>query len=419
MYKLYFKQALEMLKQNKFTSIISIAGTAIAIMMIMALLVTDQVKAISVAPEVNRNRTLYIKWESQISKINDTWVSGWMSYKGYKDQLSALKTPEMVSLLSYNWLNRPSTIVSVKGSTNIDLVIAKQTDANYFRIMSFSFLKGKPYTQEEFESGVHNVVITESTARKLFQGEDALGKTMDINYQPYKIVGVVKDVSRIFGYAHSDIWIPYTSIDGFEKKLGFVMLLLAKDKNDFDAIKAEVRGIERKWTQEDAEWEHVLRGPYDHKTQLESTSSNNEPDVDGAMRKRIFMLVILLLIPAINLSSFSLSRINKRIEEIGVRKAFGAKKHTILMQVLYENMITSLIGGFIGLILSYAVVIWLKRWLFGLDVNDFIPVTTLVSGWIFVAVFLVSLLLNLLSAGIPAIRASRMNIVDSINNKKQ
>lgn len=61
--------------------------------------------------------------------------------------------------------------------------------------------------------------------------------------------------------------------------------------------------------------------------------------------------------PAVNLTGFSLSRMRKRMSEIGIRKAFGAKRHVILFQVLYENMLTSLIGGLLGLILSYPMVL--------------------------------------------------------------
>lgn len=74
----------------------------------------------------------------------------------------------------------------------------------------------------------------------------------------------------------------------------------------------------------------------------------------------------MLLIPALNLSGFSLSRIRKRMAEIGIRKAFGAKRHVILIQVLYENLITTLIGGVIGLGLSYGIVFGMRKWLLGI-----------------------------------------------------
>lgn len=127
------------------------------------------------------------------------------------------------------------------------------------------------------------------------------------------------------------------------------ILLLAKNKKDFEAIAEGIRAAERKFNVTDSEWNLTLLGPYNHSIYLLNTS-NNEPDIKGNARKNIFIFAILLLIPAINLSSFSLSRIRKRTEEIGIRKAFGAKRYVILFQVLYENFITSLIGGIIDLL---------------------------------------------------------------------
>ncbi len=68
MYKIYFKQAIEMLKQNRFISIITIAGTALAIMMIMVIIVSESIKNTSIPPENNRDRTLYLKQERMKGK---------------------------------------------------------------------------------------------------------------------------------------------------------------------------------------------------------------------------------------------------------------------------------------------------------------------------------------------------------------
>lgn len=69
MYRIYFKQALLMLKQNKFISAIAIIGTALAIMMIMTIIVADEIKGISAQPEINRERTLHINY--QVKKRHD------------------------------------------------------------------------------------------------------------------------------------------------------------------------------------------------------------------------------------------------------------------------------------------------------------------------------------------------------------
>ncbi len=94
-------------------------------------------------------------------------------------------------------------------------------------------------------------------------------------------------------------------------------------------------------------------------------------------------------------------------------------KYVILIQVLYENLITSLIGGIIGLLLSYAVVIWLKQWLLGINSDSIVPLEAFISLPIFIAVFIVCILLNLLSAGIPAYKASKVKIIDSLNQNNE
>jgi len=414
MYKTYFTQAIEMLKQNKFISIITIVGTALAIMMIMVIIVSESIKTTSIPPEPNRDRTLYLKQERTARKNGNGMSSnGSISYKVYKNYILNLKTPELVTAICMEWeKNIFSTPEHEMERVPMNL---KPTDANFWKLMSFTFIGGKPFTEEDFNSGLKKAVINESTAKTLYGNTDVIGKTINVNFKPYTIVGVIKDVSNVFNFAQSDVYIPYTSRLGYENNW-FHILLLARNKDDFSKIEEEVRAEEKKFNSVDTEWNLILPGPFTHEAQLLMKYSNEDPDLNKNNRKIIFILLILLLVPAINLSSFSLSRMKKRTEEIGVRKAFGAKKHVILFQILYENLVTSVIGGIIGLLLSYLVVIWLKQWMLGVESGSTVPLETFISLPIFIAVFVICLLLNLLSAGIPAYRASKVNIIDSLNN---
>jgi len=414
MYKIYFKQAIEMLKQNKFISMITIAGTALAIMMIMVIIVSESIKRASIPPEANRDRTLYITSERTVGKkISATNNNGSVDYKVYKSYLSNLKTPELTTVLSTDYKEK-SVITTPEHEMERMPLNLGTVDANFWKLMQFSFIAGKAFTQEDFNSGLKKAVITEKTARALYGNPNVAGKTININFKPYTITGVVKDVSPLFKYACSDVYIPYTSRDGYDNNW-YHILFLAKDKKDFAKIGEEVREAERKFNATDPDWNLYLPGPFDHATQLLNIWANEDPDIKGNTRRMIFVISMLLLIPAVNLASFSLSRIKKRTEEIGIRKAFGARKYVILMQVLYENLITSLIGGIIGLILSWFVVVWLKQWMLGVESGG-IPLKALISIPVFIAVFVVCILLNLLSAGIPAYRASQIKIVDSLNN---
>ena len=425
MYKTYFIQTLQMLKQNKFISIISILGTALAIMMIMTIIVADKIKNISLSPESNRYRTLYIK-HVVMDDGNGTMNSWPPKYNFVRDYLYKMEVPEVVSAVSLYWPDYTELSIvgreGVKGNLNS---VLRMTDAAYWQVLSFSFIEGKAFTQEEFDSGIKSAVISESTSKKLFKGESAIGKTIEIDFFPYQVVGVVKDVSEAFKYAYGDIWIPYTS-ETNEDDLNdseFFVMLLAKDKKDFSAIIEESKDVIRKYEANNAPWKLFINGPQNKELDSMQVMGLDQEMVDSrikiAERKKVFILLVLLLVPAINLSGFSLSRIRKRMSEIGIRKAFGAKKYEILTQVLYENMITSLVGGIIGLLFSYLVVLWLKDWLLGISASSFVPLQALVSPSVFIGVFIVCLLFNLLSAGIPAYRASRMSIVNSINQNEE
>ena len=409
-----------MLKQNKFISIISIVGTALAIMMIMTIIVSHEIRNISIAPESNRDRTLYIVYDHR--RLPDGGhMNGTLRVDVIERYLIHLQTPQYLSPVSENH----RMTVNVEGSTDFLQFSSRYVGAGYWNIFAFDFIEGEPFSEIEVQSGIRTAVISETVAQALFGGERAVGRTIQLDFENFRVSGVVRDIPPVFGWVRSDIWIPFTILAenlGVFDRFGS-MLLLAENRSDFPDIIAEVRDVQRRLSLSDRtsgldEWVSFL-DIRDHRTNSMGVSwSRSEEEFRRAVRvahtRRIVTFAFLLLIPALNLSGFSLSRIKKRTAEIGVRKAFGAKKHTILIQVLYENLITSLIGGFIGLILSYIVIFQLRGWLLGVPDDSIIPINTLFAPMVFISVFIVCVLLNLLSAGLSAWQASRMSIVNSL-----
>ena len=423
MYKTYFRQAVGMLKQNPFISVISILGTALAIMMIMTMIITDGIQNASVAPENKRDRTLYLVSFAERDTSNgksSMYASGGLPYEIMKNYVvPALKTPELTVATS-----DMNAVVKREGTNDASYQMIQTTDADYWKLYTHTFTEGKPYGQEDFESGLRVAVISETTAKTLFKGEDPIGKNIEINFIPYRVGGIVQDVSPLFQMAAGRIWIPYTSKPGYEQAYYNVMLLAA-NVSDFPKIRQEVNEAKRKLDFEKSPKFVDFSGARTHRVLVTvrdrgTTSEAVNDRIQKTRRRTVFLFAVMLLVPALNLSGFSLSRIRKRMAEIGIRKAFGAKRHVILIQVLYENLITTLIGGVIGLGLSYGIVFGMRKWLLGIPADGSLPLNALVSGTTSLAIFVVCLVLNLISAGAPAYRASRMNIVDSLhqNNKK-
>ena len=153
-------------------------------------------------------------------------------------------------------------------------------------------------------------------------------------------------------------------------------------------------------------------------------------DGDDMVRKSLYLfgglVLVFLLVPALNLSGMIAGRMEDRLMEMGVYKAFGATRGYLLRQVLNENLILTLMGGLAGLFLSWALLAWGKDWVFRffsidyyLDNSDIlVTVEMLFSPWIFLSAFLICVVLNLASALLPVWHALRAEIVYSLNQKK-
>lgn len=416
MYKVYFKQTIELLKQNKFISIISIAGTALAIMMVMVLIVVDHVKNADISPENNRSDLLYIDYSSLTGKTKQWTMNGplkWEHVELLKNHLKSAKKISASDGITMDYFGRTSRPKDSKVRISLD---TRGVDTDYWKLFSLDFIAGAPFDQADFNSGLRKTVICESIADQFYGKGNAIGKKIIIENEEYTITGVVKDISKALKHAYAEAWIPYTSITNYRDNLHFQVFLLV-DRSKIQDVEKEVRAIEEVYNQTDEEFNLKLLGPYNHRdSQINVWQLKENKKI--ANRRLVFLFSILLLIPAINLSGLSLSRVRRRIEEIGIRKAFGAKKRTILIQVLYENFITSLLGGIIGVMLSLFIVSLMKEWLLGATDTSAIPLNALISLPILVTVVVVSFVLNLLSSGIPAWHAASINIVDSLNRKK-
>ncbi len=425
----YFKQAWGSLKKQPLLSIVSIAGTALAIFLIMIIVMIDEVQVAPFAPESNRDRWLV---QSGASIGNKEWGStpdqnssnGGMSYETIRRTFYEMKTPEAVGC--FTWSNTESHL-SVPGKVSFG-AWRKDTDHGFWKVMDFTFVSGHPYEEAEVESGRQVAVITESLARKLFDTTDAEGREFSIDHVPYRVSGVVRDVSNLTSFAKADLWVPLTS-NGTDKFVwcdhmgALSAIIVAPSKADFPAVREEYSKVWDKFESEVAEagWEFYRRQrPYDQFTSVNTKWANLEPDMEGVRRHNFLVYAILLLIPAINLSSMTQSRLRHRREEIGVRRAFGATRFAIMSEIFIESLIITIIAGIIGLLLSIVFIFLGGKSVLagGADVTG-LSLGMVLNFRVFGIAILFCFLMNLISATVPSWHASRTNIVNSLTGDKK
>lgn len=165
--------------------------------------------------------------------------------------------------------------------------------------------------------------------------------------------------------------------------------------------------------------------PYNAESVASDFGSNTDPDTETPRKLRYATYFILLLLPAINLSSMTRSRLRCRVAEIGVRRAYGATKFGILNRFLGENLVLTLVGGTIGLILCVIFVAFFSNIFISYGgpfaSGDILKANPTFSMMLNIKTFgialILCLVLNFLSTGLPAFRAARINPAEAISGK--
>lgn len=427
MIKQYFKQAWRLLKENPVLSAISIIGTALAICMIMVIVMSHEVKNASYPPETNRDRVLYVKWMSSLQKgkPNSGSSNGPMALALAKQGFKALKTPEAVSIVSA--FDNPLLVSApgVKKAASFDKML---TDEAFWEIFDFSFIDGKPYTKADVDAGLRRTVIAEKVALEVFGTTRVTGKTILLDYTDYTVSGVVKDVSTLASAAYSQIWAPYTTEEFSDESDqimgGYRVIILAHSSSDFPEIRVEAEQLRKKYNDGLKDYEAVYRGQPDTQFVYNQRKwANMAPDVKGAVMQYVIVITLLLIVPAVNLSSMMGSRMRKRLSELGVRRAFGATRRNLLSQILWESLVQTFLGGVVGLIFSFMAAYLFKGMIYMNSTSAYqlgdasIDLGALLNPRIFVYAFLFCIVLNVLSAILPAWRTSRKEIVNAIYSK--
>lgn len=398
---------------------LTICGTALSLFLMLSIYMVDQFSSVEVAPESRRSRI----WNSPYIHVEQTDGQG--SSSGSMSKSTARKLYEGlpgVEMISYQdtW-NQPLDVDYQNGS--IFSMESRKVDRNFWKMFDFEFKAGRPFTEAEVSSGAKKVILTDVSAAKLAGNRDLLGKEIMVARVPHQVVGIVKATSPLLTQTYGEIYLPYKEDpdDIWSTYMGSTgVILLLSDDADPSVMKKEVQRRYEQFNREIAK--DNLRAIYHQAPFHNEKPGGSNTDPSDNRFERYALYAILLLLPAINLSGMTRSRLKRRVAEIGLRRSFGATKRRIIGQLLGENLAITVIGGVIGLILSALFVIFFFNAFFdyyGWDVTaakvDVSPALNMVFTWrVFGFALLFCFVLNILSAGIPAWKASRENPAEAM-----
>ena len=430
----YLQQSFMMLKQQPLFSCFYIVATGLAISMVMVLAVLYYIKIGDIYPETHRSRML-VASSAHMQYTKDTdWNTTWkFSIPFVKDCFYSLEGVEAVTAVS----DADSWFVKVGNVKRPLSALVKLTDTGFWKVFDFSFIYGQPFTDADFQSGMRTAVISEDMARRVFGKGDAVGEDIKLNYTDYRVCGVVKSPSYAMKLSYAQVWLPYTCQPAYVRDnnqwgvIGpFQVAVLLPSAADADRVKLQVDEYVRKFnTLPHDDYHLVMHGqPYLYWKTLFYVNDMDDLDFFVIVRQMGLWLLMLLLVPALNLSGMISSRMERRLPEMGIRKAFGATGERLFSQIVWENLLLTCLGGIMGLILSFSMVYFAKSWLLTMldggtqplpdSVQMSITTDMLFNPTLFAVTFVVCVVLNLLSALIPTCVALKKDIVYSLSRQK-
>jgi putative ABC transport system permease protein len=263
-----------------------------------------------------------------------------------------------------------------------------------FDLMNMEPQAGEFFSKSDNLSRSKNVVLGKTLSEDLFDSpEDALGSTIRVSEQRFKVMGVAKASSD--PELDRSVMIPYkTTFGGLNPDKTFVMIYIGVEEEDnvsFVKEKAE-EALQKRYDEDDfsvTEQEDLLE-----------TINQIFNIVNGVL---VAIGSISLIVGGIGIMNIMYASVTERTKEVGIRRAVGATENDILKQFLTESVLLSVFGGIFGLLLASLIVLAIKPF-FPASVNLFAVVITLV----------VSSAIGIFFGVFPARRAAKLPPIEAI-----
>ncbi len=349
-----FRIAFAQIRAHKMRSILTALGVIIGI--IAVTLMGSAITGI----EIGFERSLAVIGDDILYVEKWPWhrVDDWWNYRNrrimqvrYAEDLKRIidATPNTELITAVPTMN---SIRNVKyGDDEVRGVFTQGTTYEFLVTSTAQFKEGRFLTETESQHGQNVCILGYDVAEVLFPNQTAIGKIVSIGGNPFRVVGVYAKQGTFLGLFSFDtqVVVPLAAfMKAFSARLDTSIRVKVKDKAKLEAAKDELTGAMRR-----------VRGL--HPEQKDDFSINEQqalrttidPIKAGIATAGLFVTGLALFVGAIGIMNITYVSVKERTREIGTRKALGARRRTILMQFLVEAVAICLIGGAVGLTLSF------------------------------------------------------------------
>lgn len=305
--------------------------------------------------------------------------------------------------------------------------------ADFFPMLDVPFLKGSGWFRRDDQNRAHVAVITRTLSEATFGSDDTIGRSIRLNNNAYRIVGVIDhwnpqprfyDVVNADAFGHADdAFIPFTT--GISQQIGTSGPIACPSGKPLSGDFSQLLTSSCTWISflvelPDAKKVAQYRNYLDAYAQQQQQRGRFTWPPNNRLRAlpqwldymqvvpsktRISLLISfgLLVVCMVNAISLMLAMYLRRSREIGVRRALGASRISIMMQFTIQSVVIGICGGALGIGLTVFGITWLSHWL-----PDSIAVLVHVNIGLFIRSLLLSIAATMLASLYPIWRAANV-----------
>ncbi|MFG6384845.1 MAG: ABC transporter permease [Lachnospiraceae bacterium] len=290
-------------------------------------------------------------------------------------------------------------------------------DMNYLNTCNYIIKKGRGFCDSDYKKFRKVALLDENSTEMLFQGEDPIGKTIEIQQEPYVVVGVItksakfepviNNMEEYYTYyaeaSNGAVYVPDTTwplLYGYDEPQSLVLRLDSVDNMTVAGREASnLLNVGLSVTDDTIKYkaDDLLKQAEDIQKLSQSTNT-----------MLIWIAGISLLVGGIGVMNIMLVSVTERTQEIGLKKAIGARKGKILGQFLTEAAVLTSLGGLIGVIVGIALAEIISK-VTGTLVSISVPAAILA------VVF--SMIIGIIFGLLPSYKAANLNPIDALRHE--
>lgn len=395
------------LRVNKLRTGLSLIGVAFGIFCIIGVLATVNSLQYNIQNEVSSlgSNTIYIdKWEYSGGPDKPFWKFRARPVMKFQEMGLIKQRSELLDQISF--LMRSSGTLSYKDDVISNATVFAITESQ-MDVQPISFAYGRYISSAEFNSGSAIGIMGYDNAEKLYgTAERAIGKYFEIQGKRITIVGVIKKEGKNFIGMDNDncVMLPYNFAKQIiaEKYSNPVLIAKGKNKVSTEQFTNELQGVMRQIRR--------LSPTQEDNFSLNSVEAFSKAisgvfgtvDVVGGL-----IGIVSLIVGMFGIANIMFVTVKERTSMIGLKKAIGARRSSILFEFLMEAALLCLMGGAIGLLLVYILTLVFTK-LFNFPVFVSIP--------LLIGTVIICLVVGVLAGIFPAARAAKMDAVEAIRS---